>query len=203
MLELTRYSVRDTDAPAYLFPPRSFSPGCVRTHRRVLSDAVVHSRAGLGSAERRLRRPRYVNGSLQTARLRHHMTCSPFGSPSCGGSRRSPLASVLPDSRDEMCKSKTGNSFRTVRKRRRRGVVLLGVRSLVHGDVTPAVLTQTRFSISAGVFLFHFLFPAGTSDLEFIHVTPQHRRPVESRLMGRRPLVGKRDWESNQNSFYR
>lgn len=56
-----------------------------------------------------LPRPRYLNGSLQTARLRHHMTSSPFGSPSCGVSHGSALAPVLPDSWDEVCNSKTGN----------------------------------------------------------------------------------------------
>lgn len=63
---------------------------------------------------RDLPRPRYVSGSLQTARLRHHMTCSPFGSPSCGVSHRPALVPLLPDSWDEMCKSKTGNLSRTV-----------------------------------------------------------------------------------------
>lgn len=50
-------------------------------------------------------------------------------------------------------------------------IVWPGVHRLVHGDVTPAVLTRTPFSISAGVFLFRSQFPAVTSDLEFTHVT--------------------------------
>lgn len=46
-----------------------------------------------------MRRPRYVNGSSPTATLMHHVTCSPFWSPSRGISL----------SWDKMCKSQTGN----------------------------------------------------------------------------------------------
>lgn len=109
MLELNHYSVRDSDALVWMCLPERGPK-----ERIVLSDAAVHSPADLGSAERRLRGPGYDNGGLQTARLRRHVTFSPFGSPSCGVSGRSPLGSVLPDSWDEMCKSKTGNLLWTV-----------------------------------------------------------------------------------------
>lgn len=59
-------------------------------------------------------------------------------------------------------------------------VVLPGVHGLVHGDVTPAGLTQTRFSISAGFFV---LFPVSRRRVppgihtRYLDVTPQQTAP--------------------------
>lgn len=70
-----------------------------------------------------------------------------------------------------------GNGVKTPEKT----VVSLGVRRLVHGEVTPAVLTQTRFSISAGVFLVPF--PVSRRHVRpgihtrYLDATPQHTPP--------------------------